>query len=74
MGFFLRGEGIFPAPMGLSTSPGTFAGLGAGSTMFWVDPERDLTFVFLSAGLIEEGKNFLRLQRLSDLVVASVVE
>jgi len=74
MGFFLRGEGIFPAPMGHATSPRTFAGLGAGSTMFWVDPERDLTFVFLSAGLMEEGNNFLRLQRLSDLVVASVVE
>jgi CubicO group peptidase (beta-lactamase class C family) len=72
--FFLRGEGLFPTPLGLNTSPGTFAGIGAGSTIFWVDPERDLTYVFLSAGLMEEGKSFMRHQRLSDMVVASVVE
>jgi CubicO group peptidase (beta-lactamase class C family) len=74
LGFFLRGEGEFPMPMGLTTSPGTFAGLGAGSTIFWVDPERDLTFVCFTAGLLEEGPSFLRFQRLSDLVVAAVVD
>lgn len=72
--FFLRGEGVFPTPLGLTTSPGTFAGLGAGSAMFWVDPERDLTFVLLTAGLLEEGPSVLRHQRLSDMVVASVVD
>lgn len=72
--FFLRGEETVPAPMGIMTSPGTYAGLGAGSNMFWVDPEKDLVFVFLSAGLIEEGKSYLRLQRLSDMVVAAVEE
>jgi hypothetical protein len=41
--------------------------------MFWIDPERDLSFIFLSAGLLEEGRSFLRHQRLSDLVVSSVV-
>ncbi|MDI6831163.1 MAG: serine hydrolase domain-containing protein [Actinomycetota bacterium] len=70
--FFLRGEGVFPTPLGLTASPGTFAGLGAGSTMFWVDPERDLTFVLLTAGLLEEGPSVLRHQRLSDLVIAAV--
>jgi CubicO group peptidase (beta-lactamase class C family) len=74
LSFFIRGEGIFPAIQGLTTSPGTYAGLGAGSTMFWVDPERDLTFVFLSAGLLEEGHNVMRLQRLSDMVVASLMD
>ncbi|MFB0562290.1 MAG: serine hydrolase domain-containing protein [Candidatus Lokiarchaeia archaeon] len=74
LSFFIRGEGIFPTALGLTTSPGTFAGLGAGSTMFWIDPERDLTFVFLSAGLLEEGRNIMRLQRLSDMVVAAVVD
>ena len=74
LSFFLRGEGLFPTPFGLTTSPGTFGGLGAGSTMFWVDPERDLTFVLLTAGLLEEGASFLRHQRLSDLVVSAVID
>ncbi|RJP26421.1 MAG: class A beta-lactamase-related serine hydrolase [Candidatus Abyssobacteria bacterium SURF_5] len=74
LSFFLRGEGIFPTPLGLTTSPGTFAGLGAGSTLFWVDPERDLTFVCLTAGLLEEAASVQRFQRLSDLVVAAVVQ
>jgi CubicO group peptidase (beta-lactamase class C family) len=70
--FFIRGEGMFPMPLGLTASPESFAGLGAGSNMFLVDPQRDLTFVFLSAGLMEEINNQLRCQRLADLVIASV--
>ncbi len=72
--FFLRGEGVFPTWLGLTTSPGTFAGVGAGSTLFWVDPERDLTFVCLTAGLMEEVASVNRFQRLSDMVVAAVME
>lgn len=72
--FFLRGRGLFPTPLGLTTSPRTFGGLGLGSTVFWVDPERALTYVFLSAGIMEEGHSIMRHQRLSDLVVASVVD
>jgi CubicO group peptidase (beta-lactamase class C family) len=74
LGFFLRGEGIFPMPFGLTASPRTFGGLGAGSTMFWVDPQRDIVFVCLTAGLLEESQNFERLQRLSDLVLSAVVD
>jgi CubicO group peptidase (beta-lactamase class C family) len=74
LGFFLRGEGIFPMPFGLTTSPRTFGGLGAGSTMFWVDPERELVFVCLTAGLLEESRNLDRLQRLSDLVLSAAVD
>jgi CubicO group peptidase (beta-lactamase class C family) len=72
LGFFVRGAGIFPMPFGLTASPTTFGGLGAGSTMFWVDPERDISFVCLTSGLLEESRNFERLQRLSDLVLAAV--
>jgi CubicO group peptidase (beta-lactamase class C family) len=72
--FFLRGEGIFPTPMGIAASPGTFSGQGSGSTLFWVDPERDLTFVCLTAGLMEDSDNILRFQKLSDMVVAAVVD
>jgi CubicO group peptidase (beta-lactamase class C family) len=74
LSFFIRGEGIFPTPLGLTTSPATFGGLGAGSTVFWVDPSRDLTYVFLSAGLLEEGHSIMRHQRLSDMVVAAVMD
>ena len=42
--------------------------------VFWVDPERDLTFVCLTAGVMEDSDNILRFQRLSDLVVAATVD
>jgi CubicO group peptidase (beta-lactamase class C family) len=71
LGFFLRGEGDFPTPFGRRASPHTFGALGAGSTLFWVDPERDLTFVCLTSGLLEETHSIERFQRLSDLVLAS---
>ncbi len=72
--FFLRGQGTFPTYLGTTSSPRTFAGLGAGSSMFWVDPERDLTFVILTAGLMEETRNLERCQRLSDLVQGAVID
>ncbi|HTY56457.1 MAG TPA: serine hydrolase domain-containing protein [Candidatus Binataceae bacterium] len=71
--FFLRGSGIFPHWFGNLNSPGTFGSIGAGSTMFWVDPERALTFVCLTAGLLEETRSVDRFQRLSDLVSSAVV-
>jgi CubicO group peptidase (beta-lactamase class C family) len=73
LSFFLRGEGVFPTYFGSMASPGTFGGVGAGSTLFWVDPERDITFVCLTAGLLEESRSVDRFQRLSDLVHAAVV-
>jgi CubicO group peptidase (beta-lactamase class C family) len=71
--FGIRGEGVSPSPMGLLTSPRTFSKFGLGGTGFWVDPERDVTFVFLSAGLLEEYNNRCRLQRLSDMAMAAVI-
>jgi CubicO group peptidase (beta-lactamase class C family) len=75
LGFFLRGEGLHPHPFGSLASPRTFGGLGAGSSMFWVDPARELACVFLSAGLVtDESRNIDRLQRLSDLAFAALVD
>ncbi|MFQ5698060.1 MAG: serine hydrolase domain-containing protein [Myxococcota bacterium] len=74
LGFFVRGEGLFPMPFGLEASPRTYGGLGAGSTMFWVDPERELVFVCLTSGLLEESRNIERLQQLSDLVLSALVD
>jgi CubicO group peptidase (beta-lactamase class C family) len=72
LGFFLRGEGIFTTPFGLTASASTFGGLGAGSTVFWVDPERELVFVCLTTGILEDSRNFERLQQLSDLALSAV--
>ena len=74
LGFFLRGRETYVMPFGLTASSGTFGGLGAGSTMFWVDPERELVFVCLTSGTLEDSRNFERMQKLSDLVLASVVD
>ncbi|MFI5367308.1 MAG: serine hydrolase domain-containing protein [Candidatus Binatia bacterium] len=73
LGFFLRGEGIHPTPFGTLASPRTFGGLGAGSNVFWIDPVRDVSYVFLSSGLMEDSHSLDRHQRLSDLVLAALV-
>ncbi len=74
LGFFLRGEDFIPGPFGSLNSPRTFGGMGAGSTCFWVDPPRDLTFVMLTTGLLEDSRHLERTQRLSDLVLAALKE
>ncbi|MDQ1178619.1 serine hydrolase [Rhodococcus sp. SORGH_AS_0301] len=72
-GFYLRGEGIFPAAFGTLASPSTFGGIGAGSNCFWIDPDTDLTYVFLSAGLMEDSYSWERHQRYADLVHSAVI-
>jgi CubicO group peptidase (beta-lactamase class C family) len=73
LGFFLRGEGTFPTPFGLLASPATFGGFGAGSTAFWIDPVRDVTYAFMSSGLMEDSYSIERHMRLSDLVHAALL-
>jgi CubicO group peptidase (beta-lactamase class C family) len=71
--FLIRGNGVRAVSfLGSLSSPRTFGKYGMGGTMFWVDPERDVTFVFLATGLLEEYNNACRLQRLSDMVMAAV--
>jgi CubicO group peptidase (beta-lactamase class C family) len=73
-GFFIRGEGAwFPTAFGTTSSASTYGGFGAGSNAFWVDPERDLVCVFLSAGLMAETSSFLRHQKIGDLVQAALL-
>ena len=69
----LRGEGIYHHFFGTLASPRTFGNFGAGSSLFWVDPEKRLTFVCLTAGVMEEASNILRFQRLSDMAHAAAV-
>ena len=74
-GFFLRGEGAwYPTPFGLASSPGSYGGFGAGSNCFWVDPERELVCVYLSAGLMAETMSTMRHQRIADLVQAAILD
>lgn len=71
LGFGLRGDQICPSLFGTLSSPGTFGNYGSGSTLFWVDPVRDLTFVCLSAGVMQPASNIERFQRLSDIAVSA---
>lgn len=73
LGFSLSGSGLYPSYFGPTTSARTFGNYGAGSTLFWVDPVRDVTFVCLSAGIMEESENLLRFQRLSTLAIAAAI-
>jgi CubicO group peptidase (beta-lactamase class C family) len=71
LGFSLRGTAMCRHMFGTLASPGTFGNYGAGTTLFWVDPERDLSFTFLSAGVMESNANIERFQRLSDMVISA---
>ena len=67
------GRGPFPTPFGLLASPRTFGGFGAGSTRVLDRPRHDVTYVFLSSGLMEDSYSIERHMRLSDLVHAALV-
>jgi CubicO group peptidase (beta-lactamase class C family) len=71
--FQIRGEGVTVNSMGNLTSPRTFGKFGLGGTGFWVDPERDLTFVFLRSGLMEHMNDSANYQRYSDMAVAAAI-
>jgi CubicO group peptidase (beta-lactamase class C family) len=73
LGFTLRGDRMGHALFGTLTSPETFGNHGAGTTIFWVDPRLDMTFVGLTTGVMNSDVNIERWQRLSDLAVAAAV-
>jgi CubicO group peptidase (beta-lactamase class C family) len=73
LGVFLRGTAVCHHQFGTLTSPQTFGQHGQGSALYWVDPLHEVTFVFLSHGVMPEGESIERFQRLSDLVITSVV-
>jgi CubicO group peptidase (beta-lactamase class C family) len=72
LGYFLRGTGLFPTPFGQLASSATFGGIGAGSTVLWVDPTRQLSAVILTSGLMDQVDSHLRFQRLSDMIHAAL--
>jgi CubicO group peptidase (beta-lactamase class C family) len=74
LGVFLRGTAVCHIQFGTLTSPKTFGQHGMGSALYWVDPLHQVTLAFLSHGVMIEGESFERFQRLSDLVITSVVQ
>jgi len=73
LGFNVRGEGMYVTQLGTLTSPETFGNYGAGTGLIWVDPEHDISFVGLSAGLLDQNDNITRYQRISDMVIAAAL-
>lgn len=71
LGFALRGTAICHHLFGTLASPGTFGNHGAGSTLYWIDPERDMSFVCLTAGVMDSLDNIERFQRLSDIAISA---
>ncbi len=74
IGFSVRGDRVCHHQFGTLTSPRSFGNHGAGSTLFWIDPELDMTFVCLTSGVMNEGDNIERFQRLSDIAVSAAVD
>ncbi|HEY6823660.1 MAG TPA: serine hydrolase domain-containing protein [Steroidobacteraceae bacterium] len=71
LGFALRGTTVCHHLFGTLASPSTFGNHGAGSTLYWVDPARDLSFVCLTAGVMDSLDNIERFQRLSDIAISA---
>jgi CubicO group peptidase (beta-lactamase class C family) len=68
LGFSMRGEELCHHMFGTLASPGTFGNYGAGTSLFWVDPVRDITFACLSAGVMEHNANMRRFQKIADII------
>jgi CubicO group peptidase (beta-lactamase class C family) len=74
LGGYVRGDGDYLNAAGYLASPRSISAVGGGSTFWMVDPARDLTFVFLSAGFVEGLNHLVRLQQLADLALAACVD
>ncbi len=71
LGFSLRGAALCHHMFGTLASPRTYGNYGAGTSLFWIDPERDVTFACLSAGVMGHNANMRRFQRLGDMVLSA---
>ena len=74
LGFFVRDKAITPGPLPHLGSPATYGGWGSGSRLFWVDPARDVSFAMATTGVLEDTDHVLRSQKLSDMVLAALVD
>ncbi|HZR01165.1 MAG TPA: serine hydrolase domain-containing protein [Chloroflexota bacterium] len=69
-----KGAGVMPRAMGSIAPQGTFGHGGAGSSYSWGDPESGLSFTYLSNARLEDPWHTRRLDQLSTLVHAALVE
>ena len=73
IGFSLRGTSMCHHLYGTLTSPETFGNYGFGSSVYWVDPELDMSFVCLTTGVMDRVGNFERFQKLSDIAASAAI-
>ena len=73
LGFSIRGPQMGTSMFGTLGSPSTFCAHGAGTTIFWVDPERDISFVGLMTGLMKTIDNLWRWQKLADILLTAAL-
>ncbi|MBK6672628.1 MAG: hypothetical protein IPG49_03795 [Proteobacteria bacterium] len=73
LGFSMRGEALCHHMFGTLATPGAFGNYGAGTSLFWIDPVRDITFTCLSAGVMEHNANMRRFQRIADIIHAAAL-
>ncbi|TCK26748.1 serine hydrolase domain-containing protein [Pseudonocardia endophytica] len=73
LGFFVRGTAINPGPLPNLGSERTYGGWGSGSSLFWVDPDRDVSFAMVTTGALEDTDHIRRSQKLSDIVLSALV-
>ncbi|MEF9901772.1 serine hydrolase domain-containing protein [Streptomyces sp. P9-A2] len=71
LGMALAGTGTHARFFGPFVSPGTFGSYGAGSSLLWVDPASGMSFCFLSSGVMDEGDNVARFQKLSSIAASA---
>lgn len=72
LGFSLRGTALCQHMFGTLASPRTFGNYGAGTSLFWVDPERDITFACLTAGVMTHTANMRRFQKIGDMIFSAI--
>ena len=72
LGFSLRGTALCHHMFGTLASARSFGNYGAGTSLFWIDPVRDVTFACLTAGVMGHNANMRRFQRLGDMVLSAV--
>lgn len=73
LGMALAGTGTHARFFGPFVSPRTFGSYGAGSSLLWVDPVSGMSFCFLSSGVMDEGDNVARFQKLSSIAASAAV-
>ena len=74
LGFFLRGKGFHPTPFGSLASAAHLRRCRRGIDHVLRRSGTELSFAFLSTGLMEESRSTERHQRLADLVFAAIAD